>query len=178
MNLIIPNRDDHIRMWIYESCKANNVPQLFKKISYRFNNKLTRCFGLAYTNQKHVEFSSPLWDRATEQEKRQVVIHETCHIIAKYKHDFKIKDHGEEWKKCMIAVGVAPERCHTVDREGLVRQYVKYEADCGCTKIWVGHVKAGQVRNKNLSCRKCKGKVSLTGQTFKPKSDKLEQKSS
>lgn len=40
------------------------------------------------------------------------VAHEYAHIAAFEKYGYKIKPHGEEWKRVMRVIGVDPKRCH------------------------------------------------------------------
>lgn len=165
--------NSEITSLIFNTCKANKVPELAHKISFRFRNNMTRCFGQAWVDRKLIEFSVPLWERATPEEREQVVIHETCHIIAGYKHKYEIKPHGLEWRSCMIDAGAEPDRCHRIDRKGLKRQYVKYGVKCSCTSVWVSHVKAAQIRKRSHSCMKCKSPVSFTGDTYREKEGKI-----
>ena len=169
--LTVQSEEDKIRSLIHFACQSNGVVALSKKIGFRFRKQFTRILGQAFAQSKLIEFSSPLWARASESERKQVIIHEACHIIAYYKYGFDIKPHGSEWKRCMVESGVAPLRCHNVDRKGLKKQYVKYQVECECVAVWIGHVKAKQVRDGLLSCCRCKAKLRLTGKTHRPNAD-------
>ena len=176
----LPNEKE-IRVLIRDACIANETPELIKRIKFKFSKNMTRCFGLAYVRTYLIKLSEPLWLRASEQERRQVVVHEACHIIAEYLARLrrkKISSHGKEWKACMVTAGYKPDRCHSVDRTGLVKQYVKYEAACKCSAVWVSHVRAGSVRRKRLYCKHCKANVKLTGKTFRPGEKDAMKKSS
>ena len=168
MQALAMEQQDDIQHWILHACYFNEVPSLTPQIQYRFLNRLTRVFGQAWYHKKLIEISIPLWHRATLQERRQLIIHETCHIVSMYKHGTHITAHGSEWKQCMIKCGVPAERCHHVNRDGLVRQYVKYEVQCDCALVWIGHVKAAQVRANRIKCRRCKGLARLTGNERRP----------
>jgi len=166
--LVVQSEADKIKSWVYFACQANGVSSLSAKISYRFRKQFTRILGQAFAQKKLIEFSTPLWARADEEQRRQVVIHEACHIIAYHKYGYGIKAHGREWKKCMVEAGVPPLRCHDVNRYGLKKQYVKYAVQCARTSVWVGHVRAAKVRANKLFCKRCKKKLKLTGQTYRP----------
>jgi predicted SprT family Zn-dependent metalloprotease len=159
--------NNQIKIWIDKACHANNALSIRNKIKFKFCKSMTRSFGLAYTQSYFIKFSSPLWERASTKDKKQVVIHEVCHIIASHKHGNDIKDHGNEWATCMVKAGVKPDRCHTVDTTGLTKQYVKYAIACACAAVWTSHIKASQVKRKKLKCNKCKHKIILTGQTWR-----------
>jgi SprT protein len=160
--------DEEIISWIEFTCTKNGVPELAKDILFHFRSRLTRCLGRALPRNKVIELSTPLWARATHEERRQVVIHEVCHIIADNKHGFGIKAHGPEWKRCMALAGAPADRLHQIDRTGLRRQYVKYEAGCACRVLWIGHVRASHVRKGQISCTRCGSAMTLTGKTFRP----------
>jgi predicted SprT family Zn-dependent metalloprotease len=142
-------QEQDIRHWILHACHFNGVPEIVNKIKYKFNT---------------IVISSQLWERASTLDRRQLIIHETCHIISHYKFGENIEGHGKEWKQCMVKSGLKPDRFHHVNRDGLKRVYVKYEIECNCSKVWIGHGKAAQVRKNILWCSVCKGQVKLTGQ--------------
>ena len=100
--------------------------ELAQVIVVEWNQRFTRRMGDAsynpFTYRARIRLSIPLWPRASEQERRETVIHETCHCIVKYKHGPFVSDHGEEWRQAMRACGVEPLRTHNVDRSGLVRR--------------------------------------------------------
>lgn len=162
MQAVVIQQDD-IQHWIVHACYFNGTPELAPKIKYKFTNRLTRVFGRAFCHNRLIEISKPLWDRASPKERRQLVIHETCHIVATYKHGHAISDHGREWKQCMHKAGVPAERCHHVNRDGLRRKVKRYEVSCACTTAWFGHVKASQVKSNMLYCLRCKSDFKLTG---------------
>jgi predicted SprT family Zn-dependent metalloprotease len=105
--------------------------------------------------------SIALWSRASEQDRRETVIHETCHVIVGYKHGFLASHHGAEWKQAMKNCGVEPVRTHNVDRTGLARQQRRFilldcpaegvESKCRCTARDYNRLRRG----KELWRKKC-----------------------
>ena len=166
--LAIQTEQDRIRALIYKACNSNGVPELANKITFSFHKNMTRVFGLAYTLRLHIKFSIPLWERAEEHQRDDVIVHEACHIVAVRKYGHRIGAHGTQWKKCMINAGHEPTRCHSIDRTGLKKQYTKHEAACSCTFVWISHVRAAYVRKRKLRCSRCKATIILTGKTLKP----------
>ena len=156
------NESELIDYWIKKACWDNGMSDL--KINYTFNKRMTKCLGQAIYKHKTIELSVPLWPRMSD--KRHVVIHEACHIIAFAKHGTRIKGHGIEWKQCMLNAGVAPERTYDIDRTGLVRQYKKYSAACACVSVWVSGVRAAKIKKGELACGKCKATLVLTGYVY------------
>jgi len=128
--------------WIRLACERNGVPELIPSITVEWNSRFTRRMGDALyspiTFQAKIRLSTPLWPRATEQDRFETVVHETCHVIVKYRFNPLIKDHGPEWKEAMRNCGVEPLRLHSVDRTGLARRQRRF-ALLGCPNQGIDH---------------------------------------
>ena len=115
----------HIKEWIRFACECNGVPELAQAIIVEWNPRFTRRLGdgiySPITFRARIRLSIPLWPRASEQDRREAVIHEACHCIVGYKHGH-VAHHGLEWKEAMRNCGVEPLRGHNVDRTGLARR--------------------------------------------------------
>lgn len=122
------NFHKQIRGWIDLACDSNDVPELKHKIDFEFNGRFTRRLGDAIYNRRKgrgfIRLSAPLWPRATEEERRETVIHEACHVVVGYKYqNQKVVDaHGGEWRSAMNLCGLEPLRTHRVDRTGIARR--------------------------------------------------------
>jgi len=149
-----------IRLWIRETCEANKCPELAQGIIVKWNKRYTSCMGKAlYRGQwdMTVSFSVPLWPRANQEERKQTVIHETCHIITRHHYGYQVKPHGREWKRAMMRAGVNPKRCHSVSTAGLKRKTKQYKYDCGCQVHTVGKVRHQRIQNGTIyRCARCK----------------------
>lgn len=117
---------DPIRSWSSFACEKNEVPELADKIVVQWNRRFTRRLGDAIYSRKkkrgRIRLSVPLWSRCTGDDKRETVIHETCHVIVGYKNcdsTKRVKPHGPEWRAAMIRCGLKPVVYHTIDREGI-----------------------------------------------------------
>ncbi len=115
----------HIKEWIWFACQRNDAEELAQAIIVEWNPRFTRRLGdgvySPVTFRARIRLSLPLWPRASEKERRETVIHETCHCIVGYKHGV-VAFHGQEWKEAMKNCGVEPLRNHTGDRTGLARR--------------------------------------------------------
>ena len=115
----------HIKEWIRFACESNEVPELAQAIIVEWNSRFTRRLGdgvySPLTFRARIRLSLPLWPRASEKDRREAVIHETCHCIVGYKYEV-VAPHGLEWKEAMKNCGVEPLRGHNVDRTGLARR--------------------------------------------------------
>lgn len=113
--------------WVRFACERNGVPELAQAIQIEWNRRFTRRMGDAlynpFTFRARIRLSnSPLWARASDQERFETVVHEASHVIAWYTFGLSIKAHGPEWRQAMRNCGVEPVRTHSVDRTGLVRR--------------------------------------------------------
>jgi SprT protein len=122
--------DRHVREWIRFACERNMVPELADMILVEWNSRFTKRLGDAgyssTTFRARIRLSIPLWPRATDQDRRETIIHEACHIIVGFKHGFGPAPHGAEWKQAMGACDVEPLRTHEVDRTGLARKQRRF----------------------------------------------------
>jgi len=124
-----------IREWIRFACKRNSVPELAQIIVVEWNPRFTCRLGDAIyspsTYRARIRLSSTLWPRASEKERRETVVHETCHIVVGYKHGYVAYPHGAEWREKMRNCGLKPLRTHRIDRTGLARRQRRFIL-CDC----------------------------------------------
>lgn len=151
---------DKAKLWIKEACMYNDQKWMPTFISFNFSNKLFVSFGIAkYPNT--IEISKVIWNKASEKQKRNTVMHEACHIIAWFKYGTNIKGHGKEWKECMMRCNLKPEVYHKIGvyefREGKKRY--SHIAKCSCSKVYGTKNQIDSIKNlfksKNLSCNHC-----------------------
>lgn len=151
---------------ILDFCLAKADITYVPDLSFEWSNRMTRCAGTAQWN-KHIrcgviKLSIPLFARTTPENRRHIVIHEICHIIEglngrKLSHDWY-------WRMMMLRCGETPKRCHSIDRTGIRRQTVRYNAYCNCekphqiTKIRLTKMKKGL----QYKCIKCNTILNLT----------------
>jgi SprT protein len=159
----ITNR--HIREWIRFACESNKVGELAQVIVVEWNWRFTKRLGDAgyspTTYRARIRLSIPLWPRASDQDRRETVIHEACHIIVGYRFGFVATAHGSEWKAAMQNCGVEPLRLHSVDRTGLARRQRRFilldcpnhgmERKCRCTTREFNLLRRG----KEFWCKVC-----------------------
>ena len=131
-------KDGLIRKWIRYACEMNDVPELSQVVQIEWNPRFTRRTGDAmycpHSYRATIRLSLPLWRRASEEQRRETVLHETCHVIAEYKFGI-LPPHGSEWKQAMINCGLEPVRTHAIDRTGLVRRQRLFTlCDCPAEK--------------------------------------------
>ncbi len=112
-----------IREWIDFALDRNDVGYLSNMIRVRWNKRFIRKFADAMFGKSPprgiIRLSPRIWERATETERRETIIHETCHVVAFHLHGIEIKPHGAEWKEAMANCGVEPVRCHNIPLVGI-----------------------------------------------------------
>ena len=110
-----------------------------------------------------IRFSVPLWQRASEEERYNTVVHEVCHLVTAHEAHLagrpEPQAHGAEWKATMRRAGVTPKRCHNVSTKGLGKK--KIPAHCKCGEHYLTPLVAGKILclQAVYTCRKCHGQV-------------------
>ena len=92
--------------WVRFACECNQVPDLAQIILVEWNPRFTSRLGDGGYNSRvlfgaRIRLSLPLWPRASEEDRRETVIHETCHVMVGCKFGRQARHHGPEWKEAM-----------------------------------------------------------------------------
>ncbi len=131
-----------IHEWIDFALDRNEVNYLANMIRVHWNKRFIRKFadaGYIVNPPRGIIRLSPLiWERASDTERRETIIHEACHIVAFHLYGTEIKPHGIEWRQAMANCEVEPVRCHSIPLIGInhfhVRECPKAEANrCSIT---------------------------------------------
>jgi len=155
--------------WLRTACDMVGKPDLLGKLTVLWSNRLTSTAGLANYNYelKHgiITLSIPLWERATQEQRRETTFHEVAHIVTdettrSYRH------HGDLWRYNMLMMGYPnAKRCHSIPVERKRREKLpKYIYYCDCGKyIKLTHIKIRRMINydRNYHCRSCKRDISI-----------------
>lgn len=90
----------------------------------QFSNAMTRTLGVVNYRRRTITYSRPLWVRATDEQRREVVIHEVAHAVVENRLGRQRGvSHGAPWKAQMVAMGIKnPSAYHTVKRDDLHRK--------------------------------------------------------
>lgn len=120
---------ERIREWIDFALERNNVCYLSNMIRVRWNKRFTRKFADAGYGtcppRGRIRISPMIWERASQEQRRETIIHEACHIVAYHLHGLAIKPHGIEWRQAMAKCGVEPVVTHNIDLVGINFFYVR-----------------------------------------------------
>lgn len=140
--------DDLIR----ETCNKAGMPEAFDIIKWKFSGRLTTTLGHAHyyfeNDTGEIDFCFELWGRANYEQRREVIIHETVHILVFKKYGPKDSDkHGPKWKAMMVQCGGNPTPYHEVCTKGVKRTQKRYLVECRCTKHEITQNKLTRMRN-------------------------------
>jgi len=164
------------RFWMKETLERFNCESLDVKIF--FNKRFTARMGDATYSfpGPRIRLSEPMWPMISQAERRDTVIHETCHIVVMHEDSLagrtgrnRSKAHGPEWRQKMRACGLEPARLHDFDVSKLPNSRKKFKLYCSCdtfpvTKNRLKKVLRGEA---TFRCRKCGERLS-PNQPIKP----------
>lgn len=150
-----------IEALMLETCQRAGMPEVYDLISWKFNSRLTTTLGHATYSYKEetgeVSLCYKLWGRASYEDRRNVIIHEVCHILVFRKYGYHESDkHGPKWKAMMRLCGGDPARCHSVDTKGVRRKVKRYHVECRCTRHNVSQNLVTRMRKgQHRKCKRC-----------------------
>lgn len=111
----------------------------------------------AYMAFNTIDLNIKSWLNLHPAEKKNVIVHEVCHLIVtylNYNNWSVIPHHGKEWVKCMLNAGETPIPYWNASR-------VYYQAKCDCVEAWVANSFVAQ------KCVECKQNIIYTGDVKK-----------
>lgn len=150
-----------INQWVREACEDNNLHYAVPFIDWYFDAKLTRCAGKAYYHS-HIGFiklSPRMWERCDDNERRNTVKHEICHLLVRALYGSVIDPHGIEWKECMKQAKEEPTVYHTIHCQDLRKEYIGH-CKCGTWTMTKQQMKKGL-----RYCSKCESPIRFNGET-------------
>lgn len=155
--------DTIVRGHIAHACNTNGVSYLINKIKVVYSNRMKSTGGFATYLNKTIKLSAVVAQYATPEEFRNIVIHETCHVIARLKavNGWSIKPHGREWKRAMWTAGEEPKRCHSVKVPVDISKRVAIKCSCG-KEMTMGKLQYKRMIQcvSRYRCLKCKAVIT------------------
>ena len=135
------------------------LTDLLNKINVKWSNHLTHTAAHAKGFGKIITISNDLWERADQDQRRELVVHETCHLCVFEKYKLGMyRSHGIEWQNFMQLCGfMFPKRCHDIEIKK-VRKKRRFLYACGCCKHVISARKHNKVARNEimfLRCVKC-----------------------
>lgn len=173
-----------VREYVNYVCDELGVPQVGKAIDIEWSNRMTRVMGWAKVLslgypvgrmndcrtgfRAKVQFSSKIFELAGEKEQDETVVHEVCHVVARYLDNQLVarqglKGHGQFWASLMNKVGCPPTRYHCVNTISLRKKVQRVNAYCQCDKPMEITLNRATKMMKGYAyrCIKCKSLISL-----------------
>lgn len=160
-----------------QTCQILGVPQFVEMIDVVISHKMQTSLATASMKRNGdkreyiLKINERLWIRASDEEKRNTLIHEICHLVEFYNYD-KIQrtraGHGPVWESYMRKCGLNPycERFHNVYCHDLKRAQHKWDASCLCGKHKISTTKARRImeNRQQYICRRCGSRVTIDEQ--------------
>ena len=107
-----------VRHWISFACERCACPELANNIPYTFNVHLKRYAGVAHLIfcgvifvDSKIVLARRLWPKLNEAGRRNLVVHEACHVIQAHLFGPNTEAHGPYWKWCMRRCDAPPNLC-------------------------------------------------------------------
>jgi SprT protein len=154
---------------VQETFTKLGLPHLIKETKVVWNTAFSATAGMARTRNygNKIELAAKLWPHMSEEEQRNTIIHEACHVFANVNYRTNCK-HGWRWKKAMLEMGIPAERCHNIpvyelgisNRRG---PKARYTVKCGCsTGCVVGPTVYKRMKiGYGYRCKKCGRSLSI-----------------
>lgn len=167
-----------VREYVNYVCDELGVPQVGKAIDIEWSNRMTRVMGNARVLRfggdnrdnfhARVQFSSKIFELAGEKDQDETVVHEVCHVVARYLNNQLVmaqglKGHGRYWASLMNKVGMPPTRYHCVNTTSLRKKVQRVNAYCQCAephKITLNRA-TKMMKGFTYKCKKCWFLISL-----------------
>jgi SprT protein len=168
--------NNEVHEWIKYACECNGNDDIADKIRLKWSNRMTSAMGIASFDPKTqvytIKLSVPLFKRATEEQKRQTVIHEACHIVEVVNRGYvdwngrvvyPRMSHGPYWAKAMRNADCKPDVYHKVSNDGLRKKYI-YECPNCCAEFKLSAILHNRCeRGRHRICGKCKSRIVWRG---------------
>lgn len=164
----ITDKDEWIKSIVDSTLDKLDYTKLSDVIVVEFNGRFTQLAGRAKYRDNKIELSTKLWEVSSEDQRRETVVHETCHIVVRNQFGSAIQSHGYEWRSAMIKCGYYnPQRCHTIDRQSIPRQKrrkYRYGCRCGDSHV-IGAVRHSRIANNKATyrCKRCRQTIVYIG---------------
>jgi SprT protein len=154
--------------------QKNNISYLDEKVQVVLNPRMRSTAGRAYLFLQKIELNYRLL-KDNEKELERTYLHELAHLVAHYIYGNKERGHGPLWGGIMNALGLPPDRCHSLDTKHLSRKMTRYLYGCkkDCAKNTIGFKLSPQRHRKIAnfrviySCPSCRSPISFTGEMIK-----------
>jgi predicted SprT family Zn-dependent metalloprotease len=148
------------------ACDKNGRPDIAAMIAVSWSNRMIVTMGKVHGGPLigyKMTLSAKIFASISEEEQRDTVIHETCHVIDGHVNNRKMS-HGEGWKVAMCRAGLEPRRIYEAEVNPLVKRFIyscpnKCKDEYPLSTILHNRVSKGRTR----ICAKCHSCLSFTG---------------
>lgn len=148
--------------WLDKQCSLDGFSD---NIEVVWNNRTTAALGKAVLGCCKIELSSKLWKHLTADSRRELVVHEACHLFVYEIHGQSItrrelKGHGKPWSDLMRQCGIINPQAVSCRPETYMG--TRYSVYCRCCERLVTPQLAGRIaRGQVYWCGKCNSKIKV-----------------
>ena len=152
---------------VLEKCECESI---FPQIIISFNSRFTRRMGYykGTDRKKYIFLSAKLWPYASEEQRKQTIVHETIHAVTH--HKYGVCNHSGLWVRLMELCGVNPHVYHDVDVSAFKRKSSKKTVfECNCSSgIIMGPTRTKRIKQGyTYVCTRCNSKIDYTNKILK-----------
>ncbi len=146
--------------WLDRQCALEGFSD---NIEVAWNNRITAALGKAVLGRCKIELSSKLWKHLTADSKRELVVHEACHLFVYELHGTSItqeelKGHGKPWSELMRKCGILNPQAMACRPQTYIG--TRYSAYCRCRERLITPQLAGKMAKGYVYwCGKCNSEI-------------------
>ncbi|MDT0634901.1 SprT-like domain-containing protein [Spectribacter hydrogenooxidans] len=157
---------DAVAYWV---ARANSLFDLAVPVPQVRMDLRGRSAGLTVYARRHrqpalIRFNAGLCEQYPAEMLNETVPHEVAHVVTVWRHGFRVKPHGPEWRAIMVCFDRPPTVCHRMDApSSRAMRYFPYRCCCDEPRYLsaIRHRRAG--RGAAYLCRRCGSRLVATG---------------
>ena len=97
---------DQVRGWVRHAYESNGLdPARADSTTVNFTDRFSATLGDAHNKTETIRLALEAWQEIGPAKRKNLVIHEACHLVAMEQHGLAIAPHGKEWKMAMRGAG-------------------------------------------------------------------------
>jgi predicted SprT family Zn-dependent metalloprotease len=150
----VQHSKEFVQAVIKYTCISLGFKSFYKYVTFSFSKQHRPYFAVALCGKGKIVFTEAAWKVATHREKYELVVHETCHLIAHEIAPEEKEEHGETWRELMSRMGFVPDEYMYINYTPEVERKL-FELRCDCSVRTVNKTQLLKIRRVNEICRMC-----------------------
>jgi len=151
---------EHIEQWVFKALLANGLLPIHLPFKWEFSDKTpSGALGWATYSERKISLNTEYWRGLSTERRRQLVMHEACHLISFHLYGVEGKGHRRKWRDCMRNCGLVPDRCEAVQ---FATKKKPNEGRCNCRSWFFSNIILKRMMcGSNRRCPKCKEQIKV-----------------